>query len=256
MERVSHRFLDRRWLIGLVLVAIAVVTYPQRAFATPLLLNGDFEAGGGSFTGWTVVNQAGGSGNWLIQTGTTSPISGFGVPSPPGPTHAAMTDQTGPGSHVLFQDFVVPADLSSANLSFDLFLGNRDGAFDTPASLDYTVVPNQQARIDILTSTANPFSVTASDVLLSLYQTHSGDPLVSGYTLETFDLLAFLSAHSGQTLTLRFAETDNQNFFQMGVDLVNLDVTESAVPEPATLTLTALGLAGILRRVRRRRAAR
>src|SRR6266852_631235 len=70
--------------------------------ATDLVINGDFEAG--SLTGWTVRDQAGGDGSWFIQRGTMSPESGFLVPAPPQGSFAAMTDQFGPGSHILYQD--------------------------------------------------------------------------------------------------------------------------------------------------------
>ena len=90
--------------------------------ATPLITNGGFEAG---FTGWTLADAFGGDGTFSLQTGTTSPISGDPVPAPPEGTHAAMSDGQGPGSHVLYQDFVVPSSTGSAVLSFDLFIGNR-----------------------------------------------------------------------------------------------------------------------------------
>jgi hypothetical protein len=194
-----------------------------------LITNGGFEDNGGSFAGWTIVNESGGSGNWYIQSGTTSPTSGFTVPAPPGPTHAAMTDQPGPGSHVLYQDVTIPTDVTGGTLSFDRFIGNRNGAFFTPASLDFNLFPNQQARVDIIKTSANVFSVAPSDVLLNVYQTKVGDPSVSGYTAQSNDLSSFLVSHAGQTVRLRFAEVDNQFFFQFGIDDVSLKVSESSV---------------------------
>src|SRR6476646_6050288 len=82
--------------------------------AQQLLSNGDFEVG---FTAWTRVDQTGSNGTWAQQTGTVSPVNGFTVPASPGPTHAAMTDSQAGGSHVLYQDFVVPLTLSVATLS-------------------------------------------------------------------------------------------------------------------------------------------
>jgi len=93
------------------------------------------------------------------------------------------------------------------------------------------------------------FSVAGGDVLLNIYQTQPTDPTVSGYSLVSTDLTALLQAHEGQILRLRFAEVDNQLFFQMGIDAVNLDVTQ--VPEPATLTMLGVGLVGIVYRARR-----
>jgi hypothetical protein len=245
---------------GWSLAVAVLLCFTVGANASEILTNGGFEAGGGSFLGWTHLNQAGSSGDWFIQSGTSSPLTGSPVPLPPGPTHAAMTDQDGPGSRVLYQDFVVPVGVSSATLSFDRFRGNRADVYSTPASLDFTVTPNQQARVDIITTTADPFSVAGADVLLNVFQTHTGDPTVdASYITQTNDLTALLAAHQGQTLRLRFGEVDNQLFFQFGVDNVSLDVTTAAaVPEPSTLALLAIGggsLFGYGRRCRRRRLA-
>src|SRR4029079_19814281 len=116
------------------------------AFATPLILNGGFESG---FLSSTRANQLGSEGNFFLQTGTVSPVNLDSVPAPPGGTTAAMTDALGPGSHILYQDFIVPSP--NATLSFSLFVGNRANMFATPATLDFsTPALNQQARVDIL----------------------------------------------------------------------------------------------------------
>jgi hypothetical protein len=210
-------------------------------FTANLIANGDFEAGGGSFTNWSIKNQANSFGNWFLQTGTASPVNGFFVPASPDPVHAAMTDSTGSGSHILFQDFAVPTGITAATLSFDRFISNSASSFVTPNTLDFTSVANQQARVDILTTTADPFSVAAKDVLLNVFKTKPGDPSASGYTTQTTDLTAFLTAHQGETLRLRFAEVDNQFYFQFGVDRILLGVNTSAggaaaaVPAKASL---------------------
>jgi hypothetical protein len=233
--------------IAILGVFVVTILAPLRASAASIVLNGGFEAG---LTSWTVADQPGGSGSWFSQTGVLSPVNGFAVPAPPEGLLAAMTDQGGPGSHVLYQDFVVPATVSAASFSFQAFIQNFNGAFVTPATLDYAAGPNQQARVDIITTTADPFSVAGGDVLLNLFQTLVGDPATSGYSVVSSDLTAFLQAHLGQTLRLRFAEADNQFFFNFGVDDVVLDVT--AVPEPATMLLFGLGAVAARRSVRRR----
>ena len=214
------------------------------ANASPILTNGSFESG---LAGWTAVDQAGGSGTWFSQTGASSPLNGFAVPAPTAGTSAAMTDQTGPGSHVLYQDFLVPTGVTAADLSFDYFISNQAGVFFTPNTLDFIPEPNQQSRVDIITTSADPFSVAAADVLFALLAPNAN---TLAYQTFAMNLTGFLQAHEGETLRLRFAEVDNQLFFNMGVDAVNLDVV-SEVPEPATLVLFGSGAAVVFLRRRR-----
>ena len=204
-----------------------------------LITNGGFESG---FTGWTTLNQLGSEGTFVAQSGTLSPVNLFAVPSPPGGIVAAMTDSFGPGSHVLYQDFVVPNSITIGfAISFSLFINNANGApnFFVPATLDFsTPALNQQARIDIIRTSSDPFSVAGADVLRVLYQTLPGNALASGYTNFTADLTTLLQANLGQTLRLRFAEVDNVAPFNMGVDNVSID----AVPEPSTWIMMSGGL--------------
>ena len=228
--------------LGLSIVATAILGLANLApaYALPMLTNGDFEAG---FSSWTRVDQLGSEGTFELQTGTSSPVNGDPVPAPPEGTTAAMTDAQGPGSHVLYQDFVATND--PASLSFELFIGNRAIDFFAPMTLDFsTPALNQQARVDIITTTADPFSVDPADVLLNLYQTQAGDPLISGYNTVTTDLTAFLATHNGETLRLRFAETDNVFTFQMGVDDVRF-VSPTQVPEPQSTLLIVAALAAM-----------
>jgi hypothetical protein len=199
--------------------------------------NGGFESG---FAGWTRADQAGSDGTFALQTGAASPVNGTAVPAPPGGSTAAMTDAQGPGSHVLYQTFMVTAPVPQAMLGFDLFNGNRAAAFSTPNSLDFaTPALNQQARVDILAGGADPFSVSAADLLMNLFQTTTGDALVSGYSHHASDITTLLNSHLNTPLTLRFAETDNVFTFQLGVD--NVDIQETAVPEPSSLCLLLAG---------------
>ncbi len=231
-------------------LACAAVPTPARAQS---IINGGFEAG---LAGWTTANQVGSNGAFVIQSGTLSPVTGFTVPAPPGGTQAAMTDAVAGGSHVLFQDFVVPAVVvPGTSVAFSLFLGNRATAYFNPGSLDWASTNpsgqlnlNQQARIDIMTSAADAFSVAAGDVLQNLFQTDATTPLVVGYTEFQIDITSLLQAHAGETLRLRFAEVDNVFVFQMGVDNVSISV----IPVPSTLILMWGGMASALGRRRRR----
>ena len=228
------------WTAWLSAVLACTICLPVHA---AVIVNGGFEAG---FAGWTRADQLGSDGTFLLQTGTSSPVNSNPVPAPPQGTTAAMTDAMGPGSHVLYQDFVVTGPVTPTNLVFSLFVGNRATAFSVPnpASLDFsTPALNQQARVDILTAAADPFSVSASDVLLNLFRTLAGDPLISGYTNFAVDVTALLDAHVSETLRLRFAEVDNVNIFQLGVDNVAFAASPSAtVSEPPSFPLALAAL--------------
>jgi len=241
------------------LAALACATWLGFAAVSPArastIVNGGFETG---FSSWVRVDQLGSEGTFALQSGLASPVNADPVPAPPSGSTAAMTDGAGPGAHVLYQDFV--ATPGSQTLSFDLFVGNRADRFATPASLDFALTSpngaqtlNQQVRVDLLRTGADPFSVAAADILVSLYASQVGDPLVSGYRSFASDVGAVLGAHSGELLRLRFAETDNLAQLQLGVDNVAIAAV-SAIPEPASTALLAAGLAALL--ARRSRGAR
>lgn len=216
-----------------------------------LINNGGFESG---FSDWSIADQPGSDGGYAIQTGTLSPVNGETVPAPPGGTYAAMTDAMGPGSHVLYQDFVVPAAVADAKLKFSLYVNNSiAGSFRTPATLDFaTAALNQQARVDLLPITADPFSVAPADILLNAFQTLTADPLVSGYTGYEVDITSLLQAHAGQTLRLRFAEVDNLGPLLFGIDNVSIDLP--GVPDggtPIFFLAAGLGAIGWLGRLNR-----
>jgi hypothetical protein len=137
------------------------------------------------------------------------------VEAPPEGSQAAMTGQSGPGSHVLYQCGV----LRSSSVSFQLYLNNLNELFFSPASLDPGVWPNQQFRADLVRADAmeaDPFTVDAGDVLINLYQTAPGDAAVAPY----HEVAADTSDYAGESVCLRFAEVDNQFYFHAGVDEV------------------------------------
>lgn len=235
----SRASLSRRLLCShklLLAVAIALVELLWAGPATAAtVVNGGFETG--TFNGWTVLNQANGSGNWFVYSGTTSPLSASTLPSPPQGTYAATSDQTGPGSHVLYQDVALEPGAAHV-LSFILYYNNQNGAFFTPATLDYTVNPNQQYRVDIMRPAASPFSVAPADVLLPVFRTNVGAPASLAPTTLTADLSAF----AGMTVRIRFAEVDNQFYFQAGVDAVSIQTTD--IECPTGVVPTIVGTAG------------
>ena len=222
-----------------------------------ILTNGGFESG---FTGWTRADQVGGDGTFAIQTGLVSPVNGFAVPAPPQGIRAAMTDSGGPGSHILYQNFVVPVSVGSATISFSLFINSGD-IFVTKSNLNFGETNtagvqnlNQQVRVDILRGTVfDPFSTVVSntDVLLNLFQTTSASPLVSGYNSIQTNVTSLFQANAGQTLRIRFAEVDNIAPLNAGVDAVS--VTVAPAPEPSSLLLAGSGALAAFGLTRRRR---
>jgi hypothetical protein len=227
---------------AVTLIFSAIAAAPARA-DFQLINNGGFEAG---LASWSRQDFVGSDGTFFLQSGTSSPVNLDPVPAPPGGLRAAMTDAQAGGSHVLFQDFVVPTNIIAATLQFSLFIGNRATdptvpgvpLFASPATLDWTTIAeNQQARVDILRAGADPFSVAAGDVLQTAFQTVPGGKYGPGYMPFEINVGALLAAQAGQTLRLRFAEADNIFTFQLGVDNVSL----SAVPEPSSLVLCGIG---------------
>ena len=203
-----HPVVQTTALLG-VLILLAVPAVSSAA----TIVNGGFETG--SFTGWTVANQPGGSGDWFVYTGTSTPLNGFPVAAPPEGTHAAVTDQGGPGSHVLYQEVALESGFGHT-LSFDVYYENQAGFFAAPPTLDFNVFPNQQYRVDVLRATADPTSTAPGDVLATVFQTREGDPPSLPPTRISFDLTPF----AGMTVRIRFAEVDNQLFFNASVDNV------------------------------------
>lgn len=215
-------------------------------------VNGSFETG--DFTGWTVLNEPNGQGDWFVYSGTLSPVSSTTILPPPVGDFAATSDQGGPGSHILFQDIEVPQNVA-VNCSAIIYYVNQGGDFVVASDLSYLTIPNQQARVDILDPEADPFTDDAG-VLLNIYQTLPGDPLTLGYTTIDFDLSQF----AGTTVRFRVAEVDNISFFEFSIDDVtcNAPLTQN-IPTLGEWGMIAmagiLGLAGLIFARRRRSLA-
>lgn len=77
----------------------------------------------------------------------------------------------------------------------------------------------------------------------------------TGTALNSLELVPpDLASYSGRRFDINFLDANN-NFADLGGTVDSLSIV-AAVPEPATLTLTALGMAGVVNRYRRSRSMR
>jgi len=239
---------------GTVFVTLGILT-TGTAHAAELITNGGFETG---FTGWNVSIQPGSrstNGFFIDDADGSTPFNGQATVGPASGSFYAVSDQDGPGAYALTQTFIVPGAASSVILSYDMFVNDWSGLgpIVNPSGLDYTSIPNQHARVDILVAGANPFSTNPADIVGNFYL--GNDPFASNpnpYTSYSFDITSLVGA--GGSYILRFAEVDNRSFFNQGVDNVSIDFTPLAtpVPEPASvlglLAIGALGAGSVLKR--------
>ena len=166
----------------------------------------------------------------------------------------AVTDQTGPGTHVLLQSFVVPVNVVSMTLSFDLFVNDHSGVPTiNPAGLDHTAIPNQHTRVDILTASAGAFSTSAGDVVSNHYL--GVDPGTNPHGFSTYSI-GLSGLTPAQPTSFGSAKRTTRLFLHMGVDNVSILAETSVVPGPSGLILLATAIAplggyiGIRRRKR------
>jgi hypothetical protein len=233
-------------LIALVAFTAAISSAPS--MAVQYITNGDFETG--DYTGWTANVQSGSNGNLAVvpNTGGTTPISGEPTQSNPnGGRYYSISDQGGPGSYALTQAFTLTS-AKTVTISFDLFANNWAGA-NYNNGRDYTVNPNQNAVVDLLVGSATAFTEAAPDIVATLWGPGSDNLTGNPNPWSSYSTTLTLAAGTYQ---LRFAETDNQLFFNQGVD----NVSVASVPEPASwaLMIVGFGMVGAAVRSRRRLA--
>ncbi len=187
------------------------------------VVNGDFETG--NFSGWNNINT--GSGSWNINDGSFPINGGFSSLAPIGGSFDAVTTQSGLGFHNLFQDVFLG--------TFDTAILSWDDRVRTNAPL---TDPNQEWRVLI---------EDLSGVLISeIFSTNSGDNGIQiGPNSRSFDLTTLLSPLSNQSIRISFEQQDNLGYFSATLDNVSFTTETNSVPEPTSIVLLGLGLAGI-----------
>ena len=219
------------------------------AFAAPatanILVNGTFETG--TYAGWTTNVEAGSSGNVQIEAyDGSAPISMTGYAlNAAGGTYFSITDQGGPGAYSLTQAFTL-ATTTKVMIKFDHFATDSTGNPIDNGRL-YSTGANQNAIADLLTGAADPFTVNGAEILATFYGP-GADARTRVNPWVTYSTTLLLAAGTYQ---MRFAQADNQGFFQQGVD----NVSVSAVPEPASWAMLITGFGVVGAAARRRRSA-
>jgi hypothetical protein len=187
-----------------------------------VLINSSFEDG---LTGWTELSETGSDGDFIPYSGSQGGDVGI-FPNPPSGHHAVISSQGGPCSTVIYQDFNVPNLVNRAYVSFYYAMQNFAEVWEINPTLSYNIEsPNQHATVDIMTTSADPFSMDEGDVLYNLYASKNTDPYYSDYQKVTIDITDFLKQHTGETLRFRIGEVDNVFYQYFGIDDVNLVIT-------------------------------
>jgi len=216
--------INRNLMLRVVsVVALATAAPLAQAVPVELVTNGGFETG--TLAGWTAANS-GSSFGFQINNGTLDPSGNGTALAPISGGFDALSSQTGPGQSNLFQQMLLPTSFTQITLSWSDRLRNFAVFSD----------PNQEFRVQL---------VTGSGALISqVFSTNVGDLAQQlGPNNRSFDVTALLSSFAGQLIGLRFEQQDNLNFFNATVD--NVSLVAQQVPEPATLALFGLGLAGL-----------
>jgi hypothetical protein len=218
MTRSKRSKIRSRSALVAVAAALALCSLFPVGASAATVVNGDFETG--NLSGWTLINPGEeGEGGWFAYSGTASPLTAGNpeprvVPAPPQGNFAAISDQQGAGTHILYQDLALEPN---ANHTLSMLVYYRSYApIIAPDSLSFEEGANQQYRVDVMRAGSSPTSVSPADVLATVYRTLPGAPESLTPTAVSVDLSPF----AGQAVRIRLAEVDNQLYFNAGADAI------------------------------------
>ena len=214
----------RRYLAGIA--AAGLLAYGSNAFAE-LIVNGDFNTGMPNAPGWTVIGN----------------VSHVGAGGPPFWFGAGTAAENGPGV-IAFNAGNTPPNGSIAQ-SFGTVAGsNYTVEFDFGVTENGTSATVMQGLIATVLGTGNI-------VLGTLAVSDTNSPSLPN----NLDTYTFSFVANGAQATLRFSDLQTNGTFNFDGVLDNVSVTGPApaqIPEPGTLGLLGVALAGLALRRRRR----
>jgi hypothetical protein len=155
----------RKALIPALLAAVMALLSASFAVAAPIVENGSFETG--DLTGWGLSDR--GNGTWEVYDDPSEVDGGI---DPPHGTFAIITQQGGPGSHVLHQRVRLPGR-GQLRLKFVLWY-DSSARLVSNDSLSHRGQDNQQFRMDILKPGATLRTLNPDAILATIFRTRTG----------------------------------------------------------------------------------